>query len=104
MNQGPHANRLTWNELALSDREAICDFIAQDNPLAALELDEHFEAEAELARRNPLLYKPGRKRGTRELVAHPNYVMVYLPTKKEGGYDVEILRVLHTAQQWPAKK
>jgi len=101
MNPRASANRLIWNERALADREAILEFIARDNPLAALELDEHFETEAELARRNPLLYRPGRRRGTRELVAHPNYVMVYRPTKKAGGYIVEMLRVLHAAQRWP---
>ena len=95
------SNRLIWNERALCDREAIRDFIAQDNPLAALELDEQFEAQAELARRNPRLYKPGRRRGTRELVVRPNYVMVYLITKAAPGCVVEILRVLHAAQRWP---
>ena len=56
-----------------------------------------FEAEAENARKRPTLYKPGRVKGTREVVVRPNYVMVY----RVSGNVVEVLRVLHAAQQWP---
>lgn len=83
--------------MAIADRLAIMAFIAQDNPNAAIELDYEFEAKAEIARRRPTLYKPGRVRGTREIVVRPNYVMVY----RAIGDIVEILRVLHAAQQWP---
>lgn len=89
--------RLDWRPLALSDRAAIMDYIARDNPAAAIALDEAFEAEAELVRRNPALYRPGRVKGTREIVVRPNYVMIYRVKPKA----VEVLRVLHAAQQWP---
>lgn len=36
-------------------------------------------------------------KGTREMVVHPNYVVVYQESKTE----VVILRVLHARQQWP---
>ncbi len=72
-------------------------YIAQDNPATAIELDLEFEAKAESARLRPKLYKPGRMQGTREIVVRPNYVMVYRIT----GNLVEVLRVLHAAQQWP---
>ena len=42
--------------MALSDRDAIMAYIAQDNPTAAIELDLEFEAKAENARRRPTLY------------------------------------------------
>jgi addiction module RelE/StbE family toxin len=83
--------------MALADREAIMVYIAQDNPTAAIDLDLEFEAKAENARRRPKLYKAGRVKGTREIVVRPNYVMVYRVT----GDLVEMLRVLHAAQQWP---
>lgn len=73
------------------------EYIAQDNPSAAIDLDLEFEAKAENARQRPKLYKPGRMKGTREIVVRPNYVMVFRIT----GDLIEILRVLHTAQQWP---
>lgn len=73
------------------------DYIARDNPAAALELDLEFEAKADPLPKHPKLYKPGRMKGTREIVVRPNYVMVYAIK----GDTITILRVLHTAQQWP---
>ena len=90
-------NRLQWRPLSLVDRDAIMEYIGQDNPTAAIDLDLEFEAKAEDARRRPKLYKPGRMQGTREIVVRPNYVMVYRVT----GDLVEVLRVLHAAQKWP---
>ena len=83
--------------MALADRDDIVVYIAQDNPVAAIDLDLEFEAKAENARLRPKLYKAGRVKGTREIVVRPNYVMVY----RVQGDVVEVLRVLHAAQQWP---
>ena len=83
--------------MALANRDAIMAYIAQDNPTAAIDLDIAFEAKAENARLRPKLYKAGRVKGTREIVVRPNYVMVY----RVAGDLVEVLRVLHSAQQWP---
>ena len=91
--------RLVWRPMALADRETIMDYIAQDNPVAAIELDDEFEAKAEQARQRPTLYKTGRVRGTREIVVRPNYVMVY--RIEDEGDTLAVLRVLHAAQQWP---
>ncbi len=92
--------KLLWHPLAMADREHIIDFIAGNNPLAALALDESFDEHAERAQTHPDLYRPGRLPGTREVVAHPNYVMVY---RVEKGI-VTILRVLHAAQRWPSSE
>ena len=86
-----------WNEAALDDRDAIMDYIAADNPVAAIELDDEFEATAEHAAEKPRTYKLGRMPGTHEIVVRPNYIMIYCIQ----GNDVEILRVLHARQQWP---
>lgn len=75
------------------------DYIAQDNPGAAADLDAEFEAKAENARQRPMLYRAGRMRGTREIVVRPNYVMVYRIEDEDDA--VLMLRVLHAAQQWP---
>ena len=37
--------------------------------------------------------------GTRELVAHRNYILVY----DTAGNVARILRVLHTSRQWPPR-
>ena len=83
--------------MALADRDDIMVYIAQDNPTAAIDLDLEFEAKAENARVRPKLYKAGRVKGTREIVVRPSYVMIY----RISGDVVEVLRVLHAAQQWP---
>ncbi|NHB93693.1 type II toxin-antitoxin system RelE/ParE family toxin [Photorhabdus cinerea] len=88
---------LEWKPMALADREAIMEYIALDNPLAAIELDNEFELTAETACQHPKMYKPGRVKGTREAVVHPHYVMIYRVRRNL----LQILRVLHTARQWP---
>ena len=92
--------KVVWRPIAEADRESIVDYIAQNNPGAALALDEEFQAKAEQARQRPTLYKSGRVKGTREIVVRPNYVMVY--RVEDDGATLCVLRVLHAAQQWPA--
>ena len=93
--------RLVWRPMALEDRDAILEHIAQDNPIAAVEIDDEIEAKAEQIRLNPKLYRPGRVRGTREAVVRPNYVLVYRVEGEDDDGEVVVLRVLHAAQQWP---
>lgn len=88
---------LIWRPAALEDRATIMDYIAEDNPVAALELDELIEEKTNSLVDHPRLYKPGRMKGTREMVVHPNYVVVY----RENKTEIAILRVLHARQQWP---
>lgn len=55
-----------WTAAAEQDRAAIVDYIAQDNPIAAVRMDERFaEASARLAEQ-PFLGKTGWVSGTRE--------------------------------------
>ncbi len=89
--------RLVWRQMALKDRLRIMDHIAQDNPAAAIALDETFSDKAKRAAQNPELYKSGRYPGTKEIVVRRNYVMVY----RIANDRIEIVRVLHARQQWP---
>ncbi|PRC95041.1 Addiction module toxin, RelE/StbE family [Solimicrobium silvestre] len=52
----------------------------------AAQLDQH-----------PTLGRVGRVKGTRELVVHPNCILIY----RIVGKIAEVLRVKHVAQQWP---
>lgn len=74
------------------------EFIARDKPLAAIAWDEKVEQSAERLLQQPRMGRNGRVPGTRELVIHPNYILVY----REAAAKLEILRVLHAAQKWPA--
>jgi len=91
---------LHWNARAREDRAEIMDYVGQDNPSAALELDELIEQRAEALPANPKLYRPGRVRGTREAVVTENDLIVY----RVKGERVEVLRMLHARQLWPGRK
>lgn len=88
---------LFWTPEATQDRDEIYGYLEADNPAAALALDELFEEKAGRLVDHPGLGRLGRVAGTRELVAHQNYILVYDLT----GDLVRVLRVLHAARQWP---
>ena len=88
--------KLGWTPEAIADRDAIFDYIEADNPAAAAALDELFSEKAERLTDHPKLGRPGRVEGTRELVVHENYILVY----DIVGDLTRILRVLHAARQW----
>ncbi|WP_307139206.1 type II toxin-antitoxin system RelE/ParE family toxin [Duganella sp. Leaf61] len=48
---------------------------------------------------HPYWYRPGRVAGTREIVVHPNYIVVYQVCPNV----IEIIAVLHSRQQYPPK-
>lgn len=89
--------KLVWTRIAGADRKAIREYIARDNPAAAVSLDEQFSEKARHLLDHPKLGRAGRVAGTRELVAHRHYLLVY---DLEGDW-VRVLRVQHTARQWP---
>ncbi len=91
---------LYWTREAIADRDAIYDHIEADNPAAALAMDELFEEKASRLIDHPNLGRKGRIEDTRELVVHHHYILIYDVT----GDLVRVLRVLHTARQWPPRK
>lgn len=91
---------LFWTPEATQDREDIYDYIEADNPAAALALDELFAEKAGRLVDHPGLGRPGRVTGTRELVAHQNYILVY-DVADDLVRVLRVLRVLHAARQWP---
>ncbi|WP_016747846.1 type II toxin-antitoxin system mRNA interferase toxin, RelE/StbE family [Rhizorhabdus wittichii] len=88
---------LEWSEAARKDLLSIVDFIADDNPDAALKLLDDIENKAEQLLHHTRLYEVGRVDGTREMLVRQNYIVVYA----EDEQRVLILRVLHGAQFWP---
>ena len=77
--------------------QAIEDYIAQDNPSAAIDL--WLSIDDQVCR---LIYsnfprRPGRVAGTLELVVHPNYTVILEQTLD----TVTVLEVLHAAMKYP---
>ena len=90
--------RIRWTGSALADLEAIGDFIALDNAVAAQRMVVGLVASVDALRDHPNLGRPGRLTGTRELVVSGTpYVVPY----RVQADDVQILAVFHGARRWP---
>lgn len=87
-----------WTKRALSSLAQIAKYIEQDNPLRAASFVQEIRESTNMLASFPSVGRAGRIMGTRELVAHKNYIVVY---RVRGGH-VEILRVQHAAKRWPA--
>ena len=89
---------IEWLPAAQIKRFEQLDFIAADNPLAAADQDDQIERQVNMLLQHPKMGRPGRIKGTRELViSHTPFVVVY----REKPERVEVIRFLHSAQQWP---
>lgn len=92
--------KLVWLPRAISDRDAQLDYIAQDNPMAAIEQGDRIEHQVSQLFQNPEMGRPGREKGTRELViSRTPFIVVY--RIKARLKRIELVRVLHGSQQWP---
>lgn len=79
------------------DLEGIVIHIAQDNLIAAANLEVHIHDQVDRLKDPNFPRRHGRKTGTLELVAHPNYVVVLTQTKTV----VSALAIMHVARQYP---
>lgn len=91
---------LSWLPTATNERYDQLDYIALDNPLAAISQDEEIEQQINRLTAQPEMGRIGRVNGTRELViSRTPFIAVY----RIAGDRIEILRFLHGAQKWPDK-
>lgn len=89
--------RVIWTPQASRDRVDIWDYIVNNNPQAAVRMDALFsDAVARLAD-HPELGQVGIVPGTRELIPHESYRLVY----EISGDAVWILALVHASRQWP---
>lgn len=90
--------RLLWSERAEDDVAAIVEYVANDNPRAAVRVGDEIDQQIQRLREFPEMGRRGRVRGTREpIIAGLPYIAVYRALPEV----VQIVRVLHGAQQWP---
>lgn len=87
-----------WLLEASQQRYDQLDYIAQENPIAAIRLDEEIETQTESLVQNPEIGRDGRVAATRELViARTPFLAVY----RVEPDQIQILNLLHQSQQWP---
>lgn len=93
--------KLLWLPIAINERYDQLDYVAMDDPGAAISQDEEIERQTYLLTTQPKMGRIGRVRGTRELViSHTPFIAIY----RIEGERIEILRFLHGAQKWPKRK
>jgi toxin ParE1/3/4 len=90
--------RIVWLTRARIARENAIEFIAQENPTAALNQLGEIERQIDLLVDHPKLGRAGRVKGKRELVVNRTpFIVVY----RIVGDDIQVMNLLHGAQQWP---
>jgi toxin ParE1/3/4 len=90
---------IRWSPEAAFDFTAIIQYIRKDNPSAALRVARAVHEAIAQLNTFPNRGRSGRVSGTRELpLSRLPFVVVY--RVKENA--VEIVRLLHGAQRWPA--
>ena len=90
--------KLEWSAFSFADRDSIFDYIEADSPRAAIAVDDAIAKAARQLIDFPQSGRIGRVAGTRELVVS---ALPYIVAYAIQGDVVRILRVLHSAQQWP---
>ena len=92
--------RVQWHPLACTDLAELVAYIADDDPSAALRVLDDIGRQTGMLSRHPEIGRPGRVRGTRELVVTGT---PYIAAYRVSGDVVTILRLLHGARRWPRK-
>lgn len=89
--------RVIWTPEAQHDRADVWDYIAADNPRAAARMDELFSNAAAMLADHPKLGRTGKIPGTRELIPHESYRLVY---EIEGETVWAAVPVFHRDGRW----
>ena len=90
----PKVRILRWLPSAENSLLSIVDFIGEDKPEAAAVFAGQVRSTVASLATLPHRARAGRVATTRELVVHPNYIVVYRVTAE----TVDILRIRHAAQ------
>jgi addiction module RelE/StbE family toxin len=86
-----------WLPKASEKLATILEYISARNYSAAADLLHQIERAVEQLPQHPYLYRTGREAGTREIVVHPNYIVVYRVQRNE----IQIVTVVHSRERYP---
>jgi addiction module RelE/StbE family toxin len=89
---------IDWSDSAVADFETILEYISRDNHEMAINIGLRIRSAIMRLKEYPLIGKPGRRSGTRELnLPGPPFVVVYTT----DGERIQIARILHAGMLWP---
>jgi toxin ParE1/3/4 len=92
---------VNWSRSALDDLKAQVAHIAAENPAAAQRVFDAIRATASALSDIPT-GRPGRVTDTYEKsVTRLPYIIAYAITSSPAGEAIAIVRVIHTARDWP---
>ena len=90
--------RIVWLPRAREEVRQAHLHIASTSPAGARAVVDRIRTQVAALREYPLIGRPGRVEGTRELVvSRTPFVVAY----RISGKDIEILSVMHGARRWP---
>ncbi|MBK8177036.1 MAG: type II toxin-antitoxin system RelE/ParE family toxin [Rhodospirillales bacterium] len=94
--------RVVWSDSGLEEFSSVVDYIARDNPIAAVGVADRLEA-AVLALAELPVGRKGRVAGTYEkLVSGLPYIIAYaLGDEPPEDGTLTVLRIIHGARDWP---
>jgi addiction module RelE/StbE family toxin len=92
--------KVEWLPIAERNRASQLAYIAERNPRAAIAMGDAIEAAVRRLADHPRMGRPGRVKGTRELVISGTPYGIVYRIERDA---VVILRLLHGAQRWPSE-
>lgn len=90
--------QVKWTKPAAISLTAIQDYIAQDNPQAAYNVTQKIYHSVSLLTNHPGLGRPGRVKGTHELIV-PG--LPFLVPYRIKDKEIQVLAVYRTSRKWP---
>ena len=90
--------KLRWTLPAVEQLREILDYIADDNPAAALRMVQRIRLSIRQASRMPYAGRTGRVAGTREMVVPGTAYIVAYRVLEDA---IHVLAILHGAKRWP---
>jgi addiction module RelE/StbE family toxin len=85
-----------WRPRARRRLKEIYEYIEERDPQAAESLVESIRNAVTALAENPYIYRRGRVSNTREMVVHPNYLVIYRVSDR-----ITVLNVLHARLRYP---
>jgi len=85
---------LRWTNRSLSRLDSIAVYIAKDSPKRAETFTHEIRKKVDILK-SQQIGTAWKVFGTRQYVLHPNYIAIY----KVKGNEVQILTILHSAQE-----